>query len=222
MPLTVGAVAEILVYPVKACQAVSLDAIDLTSSGFRLDRAFCIIDLHGTRHIAREALSQRKLPKLATLTVAVDAEAGVLTLGAPDGRAPLVVPLEEEGYEGNDTLVVECSGASTTASGGWSLGQMVGKDAGEHATEWLTEYLNTVAPSNLAKRDRATYVLVRSVAGDVRTMADWAGPAQKSDSYVSGRGGWEAAWQRDSVWQRGAHAGRGARRSFWCLWVHCV
>ena len=60
----------------------------------------------------------------------------------PLSQEPLVVSLKEETYAENEDVRIECGGASTTASGGWSLGNVLGKDVGDEASEWLTNYFS--------------------------------------------------------------------------------
>ena len=182
--LSLGRISDLRVYPVKACQGISLKTAELGQAGFRLDRVFSILDLHGIRHTERQALSQRKLPKLATLKITMDEANDTLTIEAPAaaGLPPLTVPLEEENYRDADDVTVVCSGESTTSAGSWSLGSMKSKLVGRGSADWLTSYLNTVAPTTLAKRNPARYVLVRSMAGGQRDMTKYAGPTQRDDS----------------------------------------
>ena len=68
------AVSHLYVYPIKACQGVELESAKALSSGLEYDRSFCVVDLNGTRYSARQSLSQRQLPKLASIGVAFVSE----------------------------------------------------------------------------------------------------------------------------------------------------
>ena len=57
-----GKVVGLYLYPVKACQPISLQKTKLDSAGFQLDRAFCIVDINGDRYVGKQAPSQRLLP----------------------------------------------------------------------------------------------------------------------------------------------------------------
>lgn len=132
-----GRVSELWIYPVKACRGVSVKEARLTATGFEYDRAWCVVDLDGKVVSKLEAISQRKIPVLCTISVSISPNG--LTLDAP-GMPSLTVPLEDGAGYGT-ALQVECSGRSTTTGGGWSLGF---EDARVHdeGTAWFTEYLN--------------------------------------------------------------------------------
>eukprot|EP00038_Savillea_parva_P001603 m.105684 g.105684 ORF g.105684 m.105684 type:complete len:410 (+) comp10560_c0_seq1:1227-2456(+) len=177
---TVAAVDAIRLHPIKACQPISVLSATIGPAGFLYDRVWAVVDVHGTRHPKGEYLSQRKLPKLATIGVALDHDNGVLVVTAPD-MPELRVPLEEDAYMDNDTVDVQCCGVSTTDGGGWHLGSCLGYSAGEAATEWFTTYLNrpTVHKS---KKPPATYCLVRSPTSAARPVSTFAGPRQQKTS----------------------------------------
>ena len=92
-------IAELYVYPVKACQGVRVREARLSASGFELDRAFCVVDLSGKRHPEREALSQRKLPALAAIGVALSTDGGRMTLSAP-GQPDLQLDTDPAAFAG--------------------------------------------------------------------------------------------------------------------------
>ena len=69
-------------YPVKACRGVKVKSARVTNTGFELDRAFCVVDTKGNVVWKGEAISQRALPVLATIDVALSASGDELTLSA--------------------------------------------------------------------------------------------------------------------------------------------
>lgn len=108
-----------------------------SDTGFKYDRSWAVVDVNGTRYPEREYISQRKLPKLATVKTQFNKDATQLLVDAP-GMPTLIVPLEEEAYASNEPVTVNCSGISTTSGGGWHLGVCRGYSAGDEATEWFT------------------------------------------------------------------------------------
>ena len=162
-------IEELWVYPVKGCRGVRVPSAKLTASGLEHDRLFCVIDVDGEVVAAREAISKRKLPALATISVAFtdDGGAPAIELSAEGMAAPCRVPLGAAAYESESEVTVECSGRSTTAAdgGGWRLGAVAGH-AHARASAWLTEHLNRVG----GKRP-TTYALVRG--GTPLAMADY-------------------------------------------------
>jgi len=167
--------SQIWVYPVKACQGIQLAETgqqwNVTSTGFELDRQWCVIDSLGKRHAKCEALSQRKCKLLATITVKISEDGTMLLLGAP-GMAELAVPVAEDQYLSNEDVEVHCAGKSTTTAGSWHLSSMMGKNAGHEAEEWLTNYLNSADDFLNGRGIPATkYTLVRSLKG--RSMMEY-------------------------------------------------
>src|SRR5579859_4301743 len=73
MPLAVSALH---IYPVKGLKGVDLDEARLTERGLEHDRRWMVVDAAG------EFLSQRVLPRMATVWTAI--EDGALELSAPD------------------------------------------------------------------------------------------------------------------------------------------
>lgn len=80
-PITVS---RLFVYPVKSARGIALEEARLTDRGFEHDRRFLITDRRGA------FLTQRELPALALLGVAVAGDA--LCLSAP-GMPPITAPL---------------------------------------------------------------------------------------------------------------------------------
>ena len=82
MPLTLSAIN---VYPVKGLQGISLTHAQCTDRGIEHDRRWMAVDEEG------EFLSQRELPRMATIWTDIDGDK--LSLAAPDHRE-IDVPLE--------------------------------------------------------------------------------------------------------------------------------
>ena len=68
---THGVVKELWVHPIKACRGVSVQRSRFTRAGLVYDRAWAVVDVEGTRHAKMESISQRKLPKLATIATSI-------------------------------------------------------------------------------------------------------------------------------------------------------
>jgi len=166
-------VSELWTYPIKACQGVKHDSVTVGSTGLWLDRAWCVVDMSGNRQAKNEAISQRRLPKLATVQVQIDQGLEILLISAPE-RQSLTVPISEEAYVHGEDVIVECGGMSTTSDGGWSLGFHQGKSAGPAAEAWFSDYLNTV-PS---EHPHGRYVLVRSLQASLRRLDRYLGATQ--------------------------------------------
>ena len=81
---------------------------------------------------------------------------------------------------GDDEVLVECAGASTTSAGSWSLGTIRARHL-PLVSNWLTEILNSKSldPQKKAK-PRARYLLVHLPRGDPgRSLNVYGGPDQK-------------------------------------------
>jgi uncharacterized protein len=121
--MTGACVAALNIYPVKGCGGIDLSAAIVTATGLAAsgagDREWMIID--------REArfVTQRQMPRLALLRIAVTGDALVLT--APPSAARLTVPLS-----GNR--------AAPHAVQVWES-HVRGCDEGDVAAAWLTDYL---------------------------------------------------------------------------------
>ena len=167
-------ISALYVYPVKACQGVKLASCAALFSGLEYDRTFCIVDMEGTRYPQRQSLSQRQLPKLASISVAFSLEERAIMLSAP-GCAPVSVPLDASTYESADDITIECGSASTTSAGSWQLGTMAGKVCNAKVNAWLSDYLNDVDAAK-RKKPRAQFALVKAIGE--RFLARYAGPTQ--------------------------------------------
>jgi uncharacterized protein YcbX len=126
-------IEELWIYPIKACRGLRVQRARVCASGFELDREFCVVDLDGAIVSRCEAISQRKLPALATVEVSISADGAVLLLNAP-GMPQAEVPIAHE-------VEVQASGVSTTSDGGWWLGATTAKQCSS-ASAWFTTYLN--------------------------------------------------------------------------------
>lgn len=80
--------AQIHIYPVKSLGGYSVASADVEARGLRYDRRWMLVDENG------RFLTQRELPRMATISSAVDAD--YLTLAAPE-MEPLQVPLQSSG-----------------------------------------------------------------------------------------------------------------------------
>ncbi|KAJ2364612.1 hypothetical protein H4S01_003688 [Coemansia sp. RSA 2610] len=79
-------VAELLVYPVKSCQGVSLASSPMTATGLKYDRHWMLVDKRG------RFVTQRQCPRLALIRVEIDEAGGEISLHTdemPTLRMPL-------------------------------------------------------------------------------------------------------------------------------------
>ncbi|KAJ2822116.1 hypothetical protein IWW50_004349 [Coemansia erecta] len=83
-------VAGLYTYPVKSCQGVALDSSPMTSTGLKYDRLWMFVDAQSTRFV-----TQRQVPRLALVRVAIDEKHGRLELTAPS-MPVLHVPLQSQ------------------------------------------------------------------------------------------------------------------------------
>ena len=115
-------VAGLFSYPVKGCRAIAHASADVLATGIRNDREWMVVD---TRHSPATFLSQRECPLMATLTVTVTADDGLLIGSFGDVLA--VSPPAR-----NALLKVKV----------WSH-ETVALDAGDAASDWLNVKLRT-------------------------------------------------------------------------------
>ena len=115
MSITVSALN---IYPVKGLKAIALDAAQVAERGLEHDRRFMVVDRTG------EFLSQRAMPKMATVWTAI--EGAELVLSAPDTE-PIALPLDPAAGEAIRVRVwrSECQALAPSAK----------------ADAWLSEYL---------------------------------------------------------------------------------
>ena len=111
-------IASLHVYPVKSCRGIDVDSFLLTETGPEWDRRWMIVT-----EAERRFITQRTHPAMATIEVAIDAQA--LRLGAP-GRAPLEVAVDHGGLSYPVTV--------------WNS-ECLGVDAGDAAASWVSAVL---------------------------------------------------------------------------------
>jgi len=147
MPLTVSALH---IYPVKGLKGVELREARATERGLEHDRRWMVVDAAG------EFLSQRVLPRMATVWTAI--EDGALELSAPD-LEPLRLPLARESGEPVRVRVwsSECDALAPSAQ----------------ADAWLSEYLGLACrlvrmPESTRRTSNALY----AGAGKLVAFAD--------------------------------------------------
>lgn len=114
---SVGRIAALRFYPVKGCGAIPLDRAEIGPMGIRHDRRWMLVDADSNRF-----LSQRVLPRLATLQTGITADSLLLTI--PDG-SKLALPLDDRGRAhpvevwGDRVDAVEPDPAASAAIGRW-------------------------------------------------------------------------------------------------------
>lgn len=113
-------VAGLFSYPVKGCRVIAHASADVLATGIRHDREWMVVD---TRHSPAKFLSQRECPLMATLTVAVTNDDGLLISSHGD---VLTVPPPPH----NALLKVKVWNHETVAL-----------DAGDAASDWLNTKL---------------------------------------------------------------------------------
>ena len=114
-------VAGLFSYPVKGCRVIAHASADVLATGIRHDREWMVVD---TRHSPAKFLSQRECPLMATLTVAVTNDDGLLISSHGDVRT---VPSPPH----NALLKVKVWNHETVAL-----------DAGDAASDWLNTKLD--------------------------------------------------------------------------------
>ncbi|XP_048364142.1 mitochondrial amidoxime reducing component 2-like [Sphaerodactylus townsendi] len=126
----VGTVSELLIYPVKSCQGVSVTRAEVTRLGLRLgdlsDRFWAVIKEDG------RILSAKQEPRL--VLVSVTCESGYLHLSAP-GMKTVSIPVKLPATNS----ICSCRRFGTDAEG---------RDCGDEAAQWITTFLNS-APYRL-------------------------------------------------------------------------
>ncbi|XP_020576734.1 mitochondrial amidoxime reducing component 2 [Phalaenopsis equestris] len=131
-------VSDIFVYPIKSCRGISVPEAPITSTGFRWDRQWMVVNSNG------RAFTQRVEPKLALVEPELppgafdfnwkSSDSSYMVLRAPD-MDPLKVCLNRECNVVDGISVWEWSGTAF--------------DEGDEASEWFTKYLGK--PSRLVR-----------------------------------------------------------------------
>jgi len=164
MPATGAIIDEIWIYPVKACQGIQVEHARLTPTGLELDRTWCLVDTEGTNITRNEVISQRRIPILASVTVALSQDKSSLFLQAPD-MPILTIPTDLNAYSKEEIVQVESCEKSKTTGEGWSLGFVDGRVHAE-GSAWFTQFLNQhVQPGGKLRSGftkASTYALVRA------------------------------------------------------------
>ncbi|WOK94734.1 hypothetical protein Cni_G03439 [Canna indica] len=131
-------VTSIFVYPIKSCRGISLPQACITSTGFRWDRQWVVVNSKGRQY------TQRVAPKLALVEIELPMDAfmedweptndSYMVIKAPEMEM-LRIPLNKECEVINDISVWDWSGSAL--------------DEGNDAFEWFTKYLGK--PSRLVR-----------------------------------------------------------------------
>ncbi|MDQ4127820.1 MAG: MOSC domain-containing protein [Actinomycetota bacterium] len=111
--------SQVYVYPIKSCGGIALKSAALSATGLRYDRRWMLVDETG------EFLSQRKLPRMALISVRFGP--GALIVGAP-GMPYLELPLHPP--EPLGLLEVDVWGDKVR-----------GAPTGEEADRWFGQFL---------------------------------------------------------------------------------
>lgn len=111
-------VTELWTYPVKGCQGVPADAIEITKMGVVGDRGF-VLWREG------KLVDQIETPQLASLAVGYDADAGVLRF--------------EHARQGTYEHAIRTEGPSREAK--WVLDEFQTIDQGDEVAAWISEAL---------------------------------------------------------------------------------
>ncbi len=127
-------IAQLYIYPIKSCGALSLDEALLTDTGFDLDRAWMVVDAEGT------FVTQRELPRLALIQPRLRSDDLVL-------RAPGMLALH---------LRIDAVEAVTQVQV-WD-DRLPAYDMGDVAAQWFSDFL---APQRPAGAPPRPYRLVR-------------------------------------------------------------
>lgn len=138
-------VTSIFIYPIKSCRGVSVPRAPITSTGFRWDRNWLIVNSNGRGY------TQRVEPKLALIEVELPKDAfneeweptddSFLVVKAP-GMKALNVPLKKEDSVIDGISLFEWSGSAN--------------DEGDEAADWFSDYLGK--PSRLVRFNNASEI----------------------------------------------------------------
>lgn len=116
--MTQAVVRELWTYPVKSCQGVAVDSIDITSLGIVGDRRFAI-------WADGELVEQKLNPYVASIGASLDPDTGLLTLTHPD--------------HGVHQHRARSEGPLRRAR--WVLDEFDAVDQGDEVAEWLSSVL---------------------------------------------------------------------------------
>jgi len=79
------------IYPIKSCQGIDLNSVELTDTGFKYDRHWMLVDKQGG------FLSQRQFPAMAKIKTAVTDNS--LVISSDGVVSPLEIPLQSNSHE---------------------------------------------------------------------------------------------------------------------------
>ncbi|VFQ78059.1 unnamed protein product [Cuscuta campestris] len=137
-------VSSIFIYPIKSCRGISLSQAPLSSTGFRWDRQWMVVNSKG------RAITQRVDPKLALVETELPNEA--LSQGwEPNEHSYLVIKAP-----GAEALQVPLSKPSLVTTVGVSVWEWCGSafDEGDEAAQWFSNYLGK--PARLVRFNEAS------------------------------------------------------------------
>ncbi|GFP84177.1 mitochondrial amidoxime reducing component 2 [Phtheirospermum japonicum] len=128
---SVATVKSIFVYPIKSCRGISLPQAPISSTGFRWDRQWLVVNSKG------RAITQRLEPKLALVQVELPNQAFSADW-EPNQRSYLVIRAP-----GMDVLKVPLMSKSAEKVEGVSVWEWSGSavDEGAAAAQWFSNYL---------------------------------------------------------------------------------
>ncbi|XP_057797039.1 uncharacterized protein LOC131013054 [Salvia miltiorrhiza] len=153
------AVKAIYVYPIKSCGGISVAEAPISSTGFRWDRQWVVVNSKG------RAVTQRVEPKLALVQTQLPHEAFSLDCH-PSNHSFLEI--KAPGMEVLKVALVKSSSSSSSGSGekvdGISVWEWSGSavDEGAAAAQWFSNYLGK--PSRLVRFNHVSGV--RKVEAD--------------------------------------------------------
>ncbi|KAJ2852474.1 hypothetical protein GGI22_005177 [Coemansia erecta] len=153
-------VSALYSYPVKSCQAAELRKSPVTETGLAYDRLWMLTDARSGRFV-----TQRQVPRLALIRVAIDEHSGTLELSAESMATALRLPLHPQ--PGADL------GAQFKVRVWYDT--VVGRCCGAQANGWLTEFVGK--PIRLLYKDADEQRLVSryAPARDVCPVAPQSG-----------------------------------------------
>lgn len=143
-----GAVAELITYPIKGCAGTAVRSAMITPVGLTHDRAFMVVGADGVFR------SQRRDPRLSVIRPALDATGTRMTLHAPD-VAPLQIDVDPDGPRLDITMFNDA---------------YVGIDQGDAVAGWISEVMR--APSRLVRVPRDHHRVTTGVNNGTCGFAD--------------------------------------------------
>ena len=117
MPVTIH---SLHIYPVKSCQGISLESVELVDTGFKYDRHWMVIDKQG------QFLSQRQLPNMALIKARLTPQ--TLTLSTTQNNQ-LIIPLTDKAASFTSVKIWNASCRAAIVS--------------NDASQWFSNFLET-------------------------------------------------------------------------------